>query len=71
MVSVNATKTIFEFLGKSKPNIQKRMFLEDTILLEAGEVVENPELNNGDQGRIPSDLQYNEFIVYDVGQVCE
>ena len=55
--------------GKTKPKAGQRMFLEDTIMLETGEVAENPELYDPENGRINSDLQYNEFVVYDVGQV--
>ena len=68
MLSVRMIYFHSKIKGKSRPNPQKRLFLEDTILLEAGEVIENSELN-GEGGRIQSDLQYNEFVVYDVGQV--
>jgi len=55
--------------GKKKPTNENRIYFEDGLVLEAGEVKDNKELENTEGGRIESKLEYNEFIVYDVGQV--
>ncbi len=63
-------KALFKITkGKKKPTNENRIYLEDGLALEAGEVKDNKELENTEGDRIESKLAYNEFIVYDVGQV--
>ena len=56
-------------LGKKKPSIENRVYLEDQLTMESGEVKDNKELENPEAGMIASSLIYNEFVVYDVAQV--
>jgi len=51
------------------PNPEGRVLMEDGLIFESGEVKDNKELIDPTQGILESSLDYNEFIVYDVGQV--
>ena len=42
---------------------------DDQVSLDMGQVHENRELTNENGIRLDSDLVYNEYVVYDVGQV--
>jgi poly [ADP-ribose] polymerase len=53
-------------VGKTRPDPTKILLTEDKLEMSLGDVIENSDLKN--EG-ITSALDYNEYIVYDVGQV--
>lgn len=51
-------------VGKLVPNHEKRRYISNDVCIEPGEVVNNGDLKKNE---INSELNYNEFVVYDVG----
>ena len=53
-------------VGKNIPDPEKRIVAERDLFIETGEVKLNNEL---EINNVTTELNYNEFVVYDVGQV--
>ena len=53
-------------VGKLVPDPEKKNIVEKDLLIDLGEVKSNIDLESNN---ISTELNYNEYVVYDVGQV--